>query len=138
MKQIDKNTGWPKVNSVIAYRVSLYTVLSVEDDGCLCKGPYGEEQVIDWEDISYYNQERLRWAEEELNDWGTYAALDETEKAYRLCGIATTWSDYSTGSDDPDNAWDQDKYYDDFEKWWFALPFEKKMELYNKITDIVL
>ena len=42
---------------IIGYRINLVRVLSVDDDGCLIKGPYGETQKIDWEDVEKYNPE---------------------------------------------------------------------------------
>lgn len=68
-----------------------------------------------------------------IEEWGRYATLDQTEEAYAIGGVDKSWMDYSTGSDDPDNAWDQDAYYADFEKWWLSLPLETKIDIHNQI-----
>jgi hypothetical protein len=73
--------------------------------------------------------------EQELNDFGLYADLDTCEKIYREHGIARSWVDYSIpGATDPDNAWDQDKYYADFDLWWKNLPFQEKRRIYHRLT----
>lgn len=47
---------------VICYRPNLVRVMSVEENGCLVRGPYGETQFIDWEDVLYYNKNlREKW-----------------------------------------------------------------------------
>lgn len=51
---------------IICYRPNLVRVLTVEEDGCWIRGPYGEEQKIDWEDVDYYNPKLKEEAEEEL------------------------------------------------------------------------
>jgi hypothetical protein len=74
--------------------------------------------------------------EKELVDWGLYADLTLTEKIYAVCGIATRWIDYSiAGSIDPDNAWDMDAYYGDFDRWWKNLPLPKKQWIYDQIIN---
>lgn len=40
---------------VICYRMSIVEVLQVLKNGAWVKGPYGEVQTIDWEDIQQYN-----------------------------------------------------------------------------------
>lgn len=45
-----------KVGDMIQYRVNIVEVLKVEDDGVWVRGPYGEEQKIDWEDVKEYNK----------------------------------------------------------------------------------
>lgn len=45
-----------KKGDVICYRPNLVRVLKVEDDGVIIKGPYGEVQKIDWEDVAQYNR----------------------------------------------------------------------------------
>lgn len=73
--------------------------------------------------------------EQELNEWGTYADLDTCERIYREHGISRSWVDYSIpGATDPDNAWDQDRYYSDFDMWWVSLQPEEKQRLYDQIT----
>ena len=66
----------------------------------------------------------------ELNEEGTHFLLDETTKAYELGGVKKHWMDYSY----PDEGWDQDKYYAEFDAWWVSLPYEKKLSIYNEIT----
>ena len=73
----------------------------------------------------------------ELGVLGTALDLDKTEKAYSLGGVSKTWVDYSIpGATDPDNLWDQDAYYDDFDAWWLGLPFKEKLRIYCQIYKI--
>lgn len=46
-----------KKGDIICYRVNLVKILKIDDDGCLVRGHYGEEQHIDWDDIREYNRE---------------------------------------------------------------------------------
>ena len=74
--------------------------------------------------------------EQELNDWGTSQGLDVTERIYREAGISRSWVDYSLpDSDDPDEAWDQDAYYEDFDRWWKNLPLQEKVRIHYQITS---
>ena len=41
---------------LICYRMGIVRVLNVTDSGAYVRGPYGEEQTIDWEDIEQYNR----------------------------------------------------------------------------------
>jgi len=73
--------------------------------------------------------------EKELLEWGIHADLDTCEKVYREFGIGRTWMDYSFPEPtDPDNAWDQDKYYADFDLFWKNLPEQEKRRIYHRIT----
>lgn len=73
--------------------------------------------------------------EQELNEWGTHADLDTCEKIYREGGISRNWVDYSIpGATDPDNLWDKDHYYADFDMWWVNLPLQEKQRIYHQIT----
>jgi len=73
--------------------------------------------------------------EQELNEWGTSADLDTCERIYREHGISKSWIDYSIpGATDPDNLWDQDAYYKDFDSWWLGLPLQEKQRIYQQIT----
>lgn len=45
-----------KKGMVICYRPNLVRVLRVSPQGVDIRGPYGEEQTIDWEDVEYYNR----------------------------------------------------------------------------------
>lgn len=72
--------------------------------------------------------------EQELNSWGTALGWDVIDKIYALVGRSTTWGDYSyPESTNPDNAWDQDAYYEDFDNWWLSLSYEEKLRIYNKL-----
>lgn len=76
--------------------------------------------------------------EQELNVWGTSADLDTTTRIYSEHGIARCWQDYSIpGATDPDNLWDQDRYYADFDRWWVNLPLQEKYRIYHQITGRV-
>lgn len=78
---------------------------------------------------------------------GTSFDLGETEKAYKLGGVNTCWSDYTFDwynalpedeqmkEENLDNAWDMDAYYADFDEWWVNLPTEKQNEIYNEIYN---
>ncbi len=82
-----------------------------------------------------HNQSTIIMTEKELNEWGTSADLDTCEKIYREHGISRSWVDYSIpGATDLDNAWDQDKYYADFNLWWKNLPQQEKYRIYHRIT----
>lgn len=71
--------------------------------------------------------------------------LDQTSKAYKLGGVNIDWTDYTFDwynnlseeeqmkDENLDNAWDMDKYYEDFDKWWTSLPTEKQSEIYSQI-----
>lgn len=73
--------------------------------------------------------------EQGLNSWGLGADLTLTEKIYREHGISRSWVDYSIpGATDPDNAWDQDRYYADFDMWWKNIPLQEKQRIYHQIT----
>lgn len=72
---------------------------------------------------------------DELLMWGVYADLTLTEKIYEAAGVKKRWIDYSIpGATDPDHAWDQDKYYGDFDNWWAALPTWEKKRIYQQVT----
>ena len=45
-----------KKGDFICYRPNIVKVLKVEEDGLWIRGPYGEEQKIDWEDYYQYNK----------------------------------------------------------------------------------
>ena len=76
---------------------------------------------------------------------GTSFDLDQTSKAYDLGGVNVSWIDYTFDwynalSEEEQmevlnrgDAWDVDKYYEDFDKWWMSLPTEKQNEIYNQI-----
>jgi len=73
--------------------------------------------------------------EQELNDWGTSQGWDVIDRIYHEAGISRTWNDYSyPESTDPDNAWDQDAYYADFDLWWKNLPLQEKTRIHYQIT----
>ena len=71
--------------------------------------------------------------------------LDQTTKAYELGGKNVYWTDYTYDwynnlsqeeqmkEANLDNAWDMDKYYEDFDNWWMSLSTEKQNEIYNQI-----
>ena len=65
IEEVKKNV---EKGDYICYRPNLVKVLKVEDDGVwisseaesgvpVIKGPYGEEQKIDWEDVVEYNRD---------------------------------------------------------------------------------
>lgn len=58
-----------KPGDIICYRPNLVRVLTVEEDGCWIRGPYGEEQKIDLEDVDLYNP-RLKDESDEESDEG--------------------------------------------------------------------
>ena len=76
---------------------------------------------------------------------GTSFYLDQTTKAYELGGVNVYWTDYTYDwynnlsqeeqmeEANLDNAWDMDKYYEDFDNWWMSLSTEKQNEIYNQI-----
>lgn len=78
---------------------------------------------------------------------GTSFDLSQTEKAYALGGMNVSWIDYTfdwyrnlsehqqMALESLDNAWDMDKYYDDFDAWWVELPTEKQAEIYHQIFN---
>lgn len=46
-----------KEGYLIGYRPNLVLVQKVLEEGVQIKGPYGETQVIDWEDVVEYNRD---------------------------------------------------------------------------------
>ena len=73
--------------------------------------------------------------EQELNYWGTSQGWDVIDRIYHYSGLSKSWMDYSyPDAEDPDEAWDQDAYYADFDQWWEDLPLAEKQKLYNRIT----
>lgn len=50
-----KHEGTIEVGDLINYRVNLVRVLEIQKDGVYVQGPYGEEQLVDWEDVKQYN-----------------------------------------------------------------------------------
>ena len=73
--------------------------------------------------------------EQELNDWGTSQGWDVIDRIYQEAGLSKSWVDYSfPDSDDPDEAWDQDAYYADFDRWWKNLPLQEKKRIHYQIT----
>ena len=70
-----------------------------------------------------------------LDRWGTSIGWDLIDAIYELAGINKSWQDYSIpGATDPDNLWDQDSYYAEFDAWWLALPYEEKLKLYENVS----
>lgn len=77
-----------------------------------------------------------------LNAIGKSFDLDHTSSAYKLGGMNIDWSDYTFDwyrnlseeeqmkDENLDNAWDMDKYYEDFDKWWTSLATEKQKQIY--------
>lgn len=80
-----------------------------------------------------------------LNAIGLTFDLDQTEKAYKLGGKSVSWSDYTFDwyknlsqeeqlkDANLENAWDMDKYYEDFDNWWQSLSTEKQNEIYTQV-----
>ena len=63
--------------------------------------------------------------------------MDLIDAIYELAGISKTWQDYSIqGATDPDNLWDQDSYYAEFDAWWTSLSYETKLNLYENATHV--
>lgn len=46
-----------KEGHLIGYRPNLVLVQKVLEEGVQIEGPYGETQVIDWEDVVEYNRD---------------------------------------------------------------------------------
>lgn len=46
-----------KKGDVICYRPNLVKVLNISEEGVYIRGPYGEEQTIDWEDVQMHNRD---------------------------------------------------------------------------------
>jgi len=63
---------------VICYRMSIVEVLQVLKNGAWIKGPYGEVQTIDWDDIKQYNPHftQTEKDEEEVYDYTTGAKVE--------------------------------------------------------------
>lgn len=59
MMRLTINEGKLQKGDVICYRANLVRVKEVDKTGAVVKGPYGEVQKIDWEDILQYNPEIL-------------------------------------------------------------------------------
>jgi hypothetical protein len=67
---------------------------------------------------------------------GLFFDLDECQKAYEAGGIKKTWMDYSYS--EPTNegeAWDDNKFYEDFDTWWLNLPKTKQEEITSRLSD---
>ena len=74
-------------------------------------------------------------------DLGFYFDLDQTSKAYSLGGKNVDWTDYTYDwynalseeeqmkDENLDNAWDMDKYYNDFDTWWCGLSDEVRKDI---------
>ena len=77
--------------------------------------------------------------EQKLNDWGTSQGWDVIDRIYQQEGICKSWVDYSfadlSDPDAPNDAWDQDRYYADFDRWWKNLPLQEKERIYYQITS---
>ena len=91
------------------------------------------------------DQKYMIMDKETLNEIGKAFDLDQTSKAYEFGGKNVYWTDYTfdwfndmTESEQMkylDNAWDEDAYYNDFDKWWCSLSFEEQDEIYNKMNN---
>ena len=66
---------------------------------------------------------------------GLFFDLDECQKAYEAGGIKKTWMDYSYS--EPTNegeAWDDNKFYEDFDTWWLNLPKTKQEAITSRLS----
>ena len=63
-------------------------------------------------------------------DAGLHFDLNQTVLAYRLGGVDKHWVDYTINDDE----WDEDKYYDDFDKWWRNLSEDEREKIYEMIS----
>lgn len=67
----------------------------------------------------------------EINKLGSFFSLDDIEKIYQNLGVKKSWVDYTT----TDGNWDENKYYEDFEKFWSSLDEKTKKENVPKYLE---
>ena len=68
----------------------------------------------------------------EILDAGEWIDLDQCEKAYRIGKQRVTWVDYTIDCGDT-YEWDQERYYDDFYKWWQSLSGAERENIYKQL-----
>ena len=104
------------------------------------------EQELDWQgdsDDRDYLEELEKFEERilaeymddhyrEIQNAGEWIDLDQCEKAYRLGKQRVTWVDYTIDCGDT-YEWDQERYYDDFYKWWASLSAAERENIYKQL-----
>ena len=66
--------------------------------------------------------------DEEINQFGIYCDIDVCSEMNKQGFCPFHWADYKDDDEDHNN------FFNDFNKWWEKLPFERQKEIYNILT----